>query len=69
MTLHFAHRGVSRVPIEVEGLTPDILASKTVADIERLPIFHGNQQIPVAEFFAGCGGRGICPGCTGSAPK
>lgn len=39
------------VPVEVEGLTPDALRDKSLAEIERVPIFHGNRQLPLAELF------------------
>lgn len=39
------------VPVEAEGITPDHLAGKSAAEIERLPVQHGNRQEPLAEFF------------------
>ncbi len=44
------HTG-SQVPLEVEGITPDRLRDKSVAEIERLEIFHGNVQVCVGDFF------------------
>ncbi len=40
-----------QVPLEVEGITPDRLQDKTVAEIERLKIFHGNAQVALSDFF------------------
>src|SRR5688572_30512733 len=41
----------SSVPLEVEGLTPDVARSLTLAQIEKFEIFQGNRKIPLAEFF------------------
>ena len=41
----------SAVPLEVEGITPDLLREKPLAEIERLDIFQGNVKQPLAEFF------------------
>ena len=43
------------VPLEVEGITPDLLQSKSLADIERVPIFQGNRQLPLGEWFSVAG--------------
>lgn len=51
MTLELIYRGETAVPVEVEGITPDAVAGKSAADISRLPIFHGNQKLPLGEFF------------------
>ena len=40
------------VPVEAECITPDNLAGKSAAEIERLPVQHGNRQEPLAKFFA-----------------
>ena len=40
------------VPLEVEGIRPDVLQSKSLAEIERLPIFQGNRQWPLGEWFS-----------------
>jgi formylmethanofuran dehydrogenase subunit C len=41
----------SPVPLEVEGLTPDVVRSLPLAEIERFEIFQGNRKVPLAEFF------------------
>jgi formylmethanofuran dehydrogenase subunit C len=41
----------STVPVEAECITPDNLAGKSPAEIERLKVQHGNRQEPMAEFF------------------
>jgi formylmethanofuran dehydrogenase subunit C len=52
MTLRLLLKSRSGIPVEVEGVTPEAVRDKPLADIERLPIFHGNAQVPLAEFFA-----------------
>jgi formylmethanofuran dehydrogenase subunit C len=42
----------SSVPLEVEGLTPDVAKSLSLTEIERFEIFQGNRKVPLAEFFA-----------------
>ena len=49
--LTFELRQTSPVPLEVEGITPDLLLGKSLPEIERLEIFQGNAQLPLAEFF------------------
>jgi formylmethanofuran dehydrogenase subunit C len=51
MPLKLTYIGQTSVPVEIEGVTPDAVRGKDVAEIERLPIYHGNQQVPLAEFF------------------
>ena len=51
MPLRLTLRGTSTIPLEVEGLTPDVLRDKTLAQIERWPVFHGNRQLPLADLF------------------
>ena len=51
MPLELTLRSLSSVPIEVDGLVPDALAGKSLAEVERWPIFRGNEQLPLAELF------------------
>ncbi len=39
------------IPVEVDGILPTRLDSLSVSQIERLSIWHGNRQIPLAEAF------------------
>ncbi|MFV2068992.1 MAG: formylmethanofuran dehydrogenase subunit C, partial [Pirellulales bacterium] len=52
MTLTLTYHGQTSVPVEVEGITPDTVRDKALAEIERLEIFHGNRRLPLAEFFS-----------------
>src|SRR5688572_8898818 len=49
--LKLIYKGETSVPVEIEGLTPCAVREKSVAEIERTEIFHGNQKLPLAEFF------------------
>jgi formylmethanofuran dehydrogenase subunit C len=51
MSLRLQLRQTSAVPLEVEGITPDTVRGKSLAEIERLDIFQGNVKTPLAEFF------------------
>lgn len=49
MELHY--QGNTNVPVEVEGITPDKLRGKNADEVSKLPVFHGNQQSELGEFF------------------
>ena len=51
MALTLRLKSPSNVPIEVEGITPDALANKSIREIEKLKIFNGNRSEALAEFF------------------
>src|ERR1043165_5757517 len=52
MPLVLQYKAQTAVPVEIEGVVPNAVADKSLAEIERLEIFHGNQKLPLAEFFA-----------------
>lgn len=56
--LTLSYRGQTNVPIEVEGIVPAALRERSLAEIEKLPVYHGNRQVPLAEFFAVSGNAG-----------
>jgi formylmethanofuran dehydrogenase subunit C len=56
--LFLKYHSPTTIPVEAECLTPDNLASKTVAEIAVLPLQHGNAQVPLAELFAVTGDAG-----------
>jgi formylmethanofuran dehydrogenase subunit C len=37
--------------VDLRGVTPAALAALSVADVERIPVGHGNRLVPLAEFF------------------
>ncbi|HUQ69504.1 MAG TPA: formylmethanofuran dehydrogenase subunit C [Planctomycetaceae bacterium] len=51
MALRLTYHGETSVPVEIEGFTTDWACDKSVAEIERFEIFHGNRKIPLAEMF------------------
>lgn len=51
MALRLKYRRETSVPVEVEGLVPDALRDKSLAEIERLPLFYGNRKLPLGELF------------------
>jgi formylmethanofuran dehydrogenase subunit C len=52
MTLTLTLREQPAVPLEAEVLCPDRLAGAGRAEIEALPVWHGNERTRVGEFFA-----------------
>jgi len=51
MTVRLVLKTRSKIPVEVEGVTPEAVRDKRLAEIEQLSIFHGNTKVPLAEFF------------------
>jgi formylmethanofuran dehydrogenase subunit C len=51
MPLKLTYLEQHSVPVELKGFTPDALKLLSLAEIERLPAFVGNQQAPLAELF------------------
>ena len=47
MSIKLTYRGETSVPVEIEGLTPDWACDKSLAEIERFEIFHGNRKLPL----------------------
>jgi formylmethanofuran dehydrogenase subunit C len=55
MSIKLIYRAETSVPVEVEGLIPDWACDKSLAEIERFEIFHGNRKLPLAEMFSVAG--------------
>jgi formylmethanofuran dehydrogenase subunit C len=51
MPLRLTLRQKTTVPLEVEGITPDAVREKSLAEIEMLEIFEGNVKSRLADFF------------------
>jgi formylmethanofuran dehydrogenase subunit C len=51
MALRLVQTTSTTIPLEVEGLTPDWARDKTLAQVQRFEVFHGNTKVPLAEFF------------------
>ena len=45
------YRGTTTIPLEAECIRPDHLAGLAGLAIARLPLQHGNTQVPLGEFF------------------
>src|SRR5437867_7712216 len=58
MPLRLTLRARTTVPLEVEGITPDAVRGKSLAEIEKLEVFEGNVKTRLAEFFAVSGDAG-----------
>lgn len=58
MSLTLTCHADTSVPVEIEGLTPDWACDKSLAEIERFEIYHGNRRIPLAEMFTVAGDPG-----------
>jgi formylmethanofuran dehydrogenase subunit C len=52
VTLTLALREQPVVPLEADVLCPDRLAGASRAEIETLPVWHGNERTRVGEFFS-----------------
>lgn len=40
-----------KIPLEAESISCDIFAGKTIEEINKLPVFHGNQKATLKDFF------------------
>ena len=51
MPLTLVYTAQTTLPVEVEGLTPTQVRDKSLDEIRRLTVFHGNQKLPLADLF------------------
>ena len=51
MALRLTLLAAPPVPLEVEGVTPENIAGKSIAEVEKIEVFLGNRKEPLAEFF------------------
>jgi formylmethanofuran dehydrogenase subunit C len=58
MPLTLKYKGNTTVPIEVEDFVPEAVGEKSLAEIQRWPIHHGNREVPLADFFDVSGNPG-----------
>lgn len=42
----------TRLPLELTGIVPDRLSGKSPRQIATIPVWHGNQSLPLGELFA-----------------
>ena len=50
--LRLSYRAETSIPVEIEGLVPNVVRTMPLADIERWQLYHGNERLPLADFFA-----------------
>jgi formylmethanofuran dehydrogenase subunit C len=58
MALKLLYQGQTNIPIEIEGFLPERVRDKSLAEIERFEIFHGNEKRPLGDFFSVSGDPG-----------
>ncbi len=51
MSLRLVLKASPEVPLEAEVISPARLAGLTESEVERLPLLHGNEAVPLREFF------------------
>jgi formylmethanofuran dehydrogenase subunit C len=51
MSLTLRFHAKTSIPVEIEGIVPDRIHAKSLDEIEKLAIYHGNQKLDLAELF------------------
>lgn len=51
MAIRLTYKAQTNVPVEIEGFTPDWACDKSLQEIERFEIYHGNCKLPLKEMF------------------
>jgi formylmethanofuran dehydrogenase subunit C len=44
--------GSSKIPLEAEVISPDLVAGKTLEEVKALPVYRGNRAHSLGEFFS-----------------
>ena len=52
MSITLTYRGETSLPVEIEGFVSDWACDKSLAEIERFEVFHGNRKVALAELFS-----------------
>ena len=52
MALLLDYQPRTSIPVELDGVTPDRLATQTVTEIERIAVPYGNRSVPLASLFS-----------------
>lgn len=60
MPLILQSRIADPLPVSLAGITPAVLAAKSLGEIEKIDIWQGNRQVPLAELFDVSGDAGDC---------
>ena len=48
----FALKAPPALRVDLRGVTPGVLSGMSAAEVERIPVGHGNAFVPLAEFFS-----------------
>lgn len=51
MTLNLELKTKTNIPLELEGVTPEVVRELDIAAIEQLEVFEGNNQAKLGDFF------------------
>ena len=51
MSISVTYKAKTNVPVEVEGIVPDVVRDKSIDEVRQLQIFHGNREVSLGEFF------------------
>jgi formylmethanofuran dehydrogenase subunit C len=51
MSLHLTYKAESSIPVDAEGLVPERVCGRSLGEIERQSLLHGNRRVPLAELF------------------
>ena len=51
MSLNVTFNASTHVPVEVEGITPDVMRDMSIDEIRGMEVFHGNEKIAFGDFF------------------
>src|SRR5262249_27609340 len=51
MALTLSYTGKTSVPVEIQGVVPDQVLERSLAEIERLAIYHGNERLTLGDLF------------------
>jgi formylmethanofuran dehydrogenase subunit C len=51
MALTLSYLGNTPIPVEIQGVTPDRVRERSLGEIARLEVYHGNQSLPLGDLF------------------
>ena len=51
MPLTLSYKFETSIPVEIEGFTPTWAKDKTISEIEKFEIFHGNERLKLGDVF------------------
>ena len=51
MSLVVNFKASTNVPVEVEGIVPDVTCEMSLDEIRAIEVFHGNEKVSFGEFF------------------